>query len=284
MPIKLVSLSCPKCGGDLEMPVESEVFYCKYCGALVYADDDSEKLHIDADISGNITANVNANVNANVSLHDEAAMRRLEMEERRERKEELESYKKRWQKQIRHVLLLIAVLGFFVGFANGDNTKPISYLWGQGMGECFVVILPIATVLLYLRRPSAYERKMGISSGKSVKLNNDALFRKLNEEGKEDYSEYLRQWKIQFAMCSISAVLIVVLARVLVLIERFYCSLASIERCMPLVMLRRALMVPLCSILFIGPIWLFIRRPSKYIQSYVHTMGHDDSGDSGRKR
>ena len=37
MPVKLIPLTCPSCGGQLEIPDELRDFYCQYCGTAIKA-------------------------------------------------------------------------------------------------------------------------------------------------------------------------------------------------------------------------------------------------------
>ncbi len=271
MPVKLISLKCPNCGGELEMPTESETFYCKYCGSLLYADDDSKKLQIDAKVSGSITANIN--------FRDEAEIRKLEIAEQQRQQSEIEAYRERWKKQVKTVPLIVAILSIFAGAAIGDKSKPIAYQWGQGIAASMYLVLP-AAVILFFRRPNKFEQTHNAGFGTLLKPNNDALLRMLDENGLEDYSRYLKNWKRQLAAYPIALILPAFLARVLARVESWYCRLASIERFEPLVSIRRVLLAVFLIVLFAGPILLFIRRPSKYIQSYVRTIKSKDMRNS----
>ena len=85
MPIKLISLTCPNCGGQLEMPVDAKDFYCQYCGSHVYTDDGSTTI----------------NINQTITIRDEAALRRMDLEERKEqerRTRELERDRERQER------------------------------------------------------------------------------------------------------------------------------------------------------------------------------------------
>lgn len=113
MPVKLIPLTCPSCGGQLEIPDEPRDFYCQYCGTRIRLDDGS----------------TNININQTVTIRDEAELRRLDILERNQqeqREKELErerrkhptdpkEYQQRWRRILLGFPISFAVL--FVGTA-----------------------------------------------------------------------------------------------------------------------------------------------------------------------
>lgn len=264
MPIKLIALTCPRCGGSLEMPVDSETFYCKYCGALIYADDGSTKLQIEANVRGTI----DANVDANVRLRDEAEMRRVELEERMERRDRVEAYRKRWRRQLWLVPLASSFLAYLPFHSpEGEASDAAAFAIG--------VALVSSAIFLFLRRPGRYERSLvgGYAMGSGP--NRDALLRKLDEGGREDYAEYRRRWLRQIVAYPVLLVLPFVVARLLVFAEGV--AISSIENASsgPFVTARYVNAALFFVILFAGPPYLYRRRPSKYLENYVRTANGD---------
>lgn len=113
MPVKLIPLTCPSCGGQLEIPDEPRDFYCQYCGTRIRLDDGS----------------TNININQTVTIRDEAELRRLDILERKQqeqREKELErerrqhptdpmEYRQRWRRLLLGFPLSFVLL--FVGTA-----------------------------------------------------------------------------------------------------------------------------------------------------------------------
>jgi predicted RNA-binding Zn-ribbon protein involved in translation (DUF1610 family) len=113
MSVKLIPLTCPSCGGQLEIPDEPRDFYCQYCGTRIRLDDGS----------------TNININQTVTIRDEAELRRLDILERNQqeqREKELErerrkhptdpkEYQQRWRRILLGFPISFAVL--FVGTA-----------------------------------------------------------------------------------------------------------------------------------------------------------------------
>lgn len=264
MSVKLIALTCPRCGGSLEMPVDSDTFYCKYCGALVYADDGSTKIQIDA----NVRSSIDANVKADVKLHDEAEMRRIELEDRRAN---VEAYRKRWRRQIWEIPALSFLVGALLFAASMDET-------GQGSDiPAFLTILSwaLTPVYLFLTRPSKYEKTLASGYGMGSRPNRDALLRKLDGAGREDYSEYLRRWRRQVIAYPISLVMVFALARLLVWVEVAVCHFTGAEGYEPLLTARKVLAAVFFAILLVGPWLLYARRPGRYLEDYVRTSGGD---------
>lgn len=75
MSVKLIPMTCPSCGGQLEIPDDLQDFYCQYCGTRIHLDD------------GSTNININANINQTVTIRDEAELRRLDILERKEREQ-----------------------------------------------------------------------------------------------------------------------------------------------------------------------------------------------------
>ena len=166
MPIKLISLTCPSCGGQLEMPVDTKDFYCQYCGTHVYADDGSTKL------------NINANINQTVTIRDEAALRRLDIEERRERERQEKDrerqerrnpsdsadYRKRWLRiligyPISFALLFVgsAIFSVIVGTIFGLNTDALDDVLVRIIALYLFVGFPVWLTYIILKRPRKRE-------------------------------------------------------------------------------------------------------------------------------
>lgn len=274
MPIKLISLKCPNCGANLDAPGESKTFYCMYCGSPVYVDDGSEKLQVDARVSGDITAKVSANIN----LYDEAEMRRLDMEEKRRLRDEIEAYRKRWKKQVAALTLIVAVAGFIVGVSSGDESQAVPLLWGEGMGKTFLVAIP-AVVFLFLRRPGRIEQAHNIGIGAAFKPNKDALLRMLDDDGQIDYNEYAKQWKQQLVAYPITVALLFLLLVFLIRIESWLRNIVSIDLSHSFYSVEVAIVLIMMALLVAGPIYLYLRRPSKYVQSYVRTANRKNANN-----
>lgn len=162
MPVKLIPLTCPSCGGQLEIPDEPRDFYCQYCGTRIRLDDGSTKL------------NINANINKTVTIRDEAALRRLEIEERRERErqeEELElerrrnansmrDYRKRWLRllfgyPITFVLLFFGsgVLSVILAVVFGLNTDPFNNFVANLLALYLLLGVPAWIIYIIVKRP-----------------------------------------------------------------------------------------------------------------------------------
>lgn len=162
MPVKLIPLTCPNCGGQLEMPVEAEDFYCQYCGTHIYTDDGSTKL------------NISANINKTVTIRDEAALRRLEIEERREREkqeEELElkrrrnansmkDYRSRWLRlllgfPISFVVLFVGsgVLSVIFAVVFGLNTESFDNFVATLLALYLLLGVPAWIIYVIVKRP-----------------------------------------------------------------------------------------------------------------------------------
>ena len=95
VPVTLVPLTCPKCGGQLSVPTDAKRCFCTYCGTQIAIDDGSVTVHL--------------------HNHDEAELRRVELEqerlEREERKRsEFEEYRKRWRIALVAYIALIFIL------------------------------------------------------------------------------------------------------------------------------------------------------------------------------
>ena len=166
MPIKLISLTCPSCGGQLEMPVDTKDFYCQYCGTHVYADDGSTKL------------NINANINQTVTIRDEAALRRLDIEERRERERQEKDrerqerrspsdsadYRKRWLRiligyPISFILVFIgtALISAIINTVFELNTDTLDDILVMIVVLYLFIGFPIWVIYLILKRPRKRE-------------------------------------------------------------------------------------------------------------------------------
>ena len=104
----------------------------------------------------------------------------------------------------------------------------------------------------------------------------------LDDDGREDCSEYLRQWKNQLIAYPVAATVLFALIRLLVRIEHLYCQIANVDRIAPLESLQRIVAIAFMIVLVTGPIYLYLRRPSKYIQSYVRTMNHEAANGKGQ--
>ena len=61
--VSLIPLTCPKCGGQLQIPPETSKCYCTYCGTQIIVDDGSTTIH--------------------VHNYDEAELKRIELERER---------------------------------------------------------------------------------------------------------------------------------------------------------------------------------------------------------
>jgi hypothetical protein len=123
MSVKLISLTCPNCGGQLELPDEPRDFYCQYCGTRIRLDDGS----------------TNININQTVTIRDEAELRRLDILERREREQrekDLERERRRhptdpkesqqrWRRLLLGFPISFAVL--FVGAAFFSATLDVAF-------------------------------------------------------------------------------------------------------------------------------------------------------------
>ena len=84
MPVTLVPLTCPSCGGQLQIPEGTKQCYCNFCGTQIVVDDGS----------------------INLNIHDEADLRRVRNEERRQerrdaaaerRQQKYEEAQRRWK-------------------------------------------------------------------------------------------------------------------------------------------------------------------------------------------
>ena len=67
--MELKSLTCPNCGGVVQIPEGKSLFFCTFCGSQIHVDD------------GKITIDLNANIQFNQSYTDVARMRELDMME-----------------------------------------------------------------------------------------------------------------------------------------------------------------------------------------------------------
>ena len=150
MPIKLIPLTCPSCGAQLEVPADKEDFYCGYCGTRVHADDGTTKISIDQ----------------TVTIRDEAALRRIEIEERRERERQDRREagrhldRRRWLRLIFLYPVLLAAV--FVGSAVlsglasalfGVNTDSFGTAMASLITLCLFIGTPVWIVLIILKRP-----------------------------------------------------------------------------------------------------------------------------------
>ena len=41
--MKLISIKCPNCGGNLNLEKDNEVIYCNYCQSQIYVDEEEFK-------------------------------------------------------------------------------------------------------------------------------------------------------------------------------------------------------------------------------------------------
>ena len=103
--MELTPISCPKCGGAIQLPPEKGAFYCMYCGTQLAFDD------------GSITVTHRT--------VDEARMKEIALEEKRLL---LEEEKRPGRVKTMVTLAIIGasmmILGYFLGHASGDSDSP----------------------------------------------------------------------------------------------------------------------------------------------------------------
>lgn len=158
MPVKLIPMTCPSCGGQLEIPDDLQDFYCQYCGTRIHLDDGS----------------TNININQTVTIRDEAELRRLDILERRQqeqREKELErerrqhptdpkELRQRWRRLLFGFPVSFIVL--FVGTALFSSmldvlfevdTTQFDYLVPRLLAAYLVFGLPVWLAFVITKRP-----------------------------------------------------------------------------------------------------------------------------------
>ena len=144
MATKLIPLVCPRCGGALQIPEDADKVFCTYCGTQIIVDDDAVTVHM--------------------HNYDEAALRRLELEEQRREREllaqerldvQVEAYRKKWRIAFIGYFVVVALLLTVTSLLPKDTTanKTVSALAG--------FVLLFAPIPLFVLRPKRYERKHG---------------------------------------------------------------------------------------------------------------------------
>lgn len=110
--MKMYQLKCPACGGTIEIERNRDSCFCSYCGTKVYVDDETHKVEI------------TKNINYHKTYTDEAAIRKIESDERiQEQKIVAEREKRkseRWSVLGTILIMLACVIGLFVWF-NGKK-------------------------------------------------------------------------------------------------------------------------------------------------------------------
>lgn len=75
--VRVIKLTCPECGGNIEIENDRSFCFCKYCGARVMLDDESH------------TVNINKNIYVKKDIHntkryiDDAEIEKVKAEERK---------------------------------------------------------------------------------------------------------------------------------------------------------------------------------------------------------
>ena len=133
MAVSLVPLSCPKCGGQLQIPQGVREVQCSFCGTQITVDDGSQTLH--------------------VHKYDEAELKRLELEQEKLKQEQmeaqkLEEHRKLWRKAL--IIYIAAVFGLTAISSPLKDAVPALY----GFLTTVVGLLAlVGGVALYVQRP-----------------------------------------------------------------------------------------------------------------------------------
>ena len=138
VPVTLVPLTCPKCGGQLSVPTDAKRCFCTYCGTQIEIDDGSVTVHL--------------------HNHDEAELKRIELEQARLAQEEkrqaaLEGYRKQWR------IALIAYIAFIVFL-----TVPVNFVKESipaiynAVNTVFGLVILVGAIALFVFRPRKKKR------------------------------------------------------------------------------------------------------------------------------
>ena len=139
MPVTLVPLTCPKCGGQISVPNDVTKCFCSFCGTQIIIDDGSTTVH--------------------VHNYDEVEMKRLELEQARLEKEEkrqaeLAEYRKKW----RILLIVYIAIMFVMGYAAGQVKKGAPQFYDV-LSMLLGVYTLVGGIALFIFRPVKKAKK-----------------------------------------------------------------------------------------------------------------------------
>jgi len=119
--MELQAITCPKCGGVIQAPVQEKMCYCTFCGTQVFFDDGSRTI--------------------TYRTVDEARIREIDLEARR-----LELEEKNRPQRVKTMVVLAVIgavmmlLGWFAGQASGDPDSGWYLVSMLGMFPLFAVV------------------------------------------------------------------------------------------------------------------------------------------------
>ena len=147
--MKIIPVSCPKCGASFEIDEGRKTCFCQYCGTQIFIDDGT--------VNAKIEQNINYRGEHTSVFKDEARLKELEIEKIKAEHEIKEAARNRKITTIRTIVIIIWVVLLFItlGFDRLSATLyldykiKLDYRIEQILGV-LCVIIPI--ILLLTRR------------------------------------------------------------------------------------------------------------------------------------
>ncbi|MDO4797045.1 MAG: hypothetical protein Q4A01_03390 [Coriobacteriales bacterium] len=133
MPVKVVPLTCPNCGGRLEIPTDLKQCFCTYCGTRIAIDDGSVTIH--------------------VHNYDEAELRRIELENERHEQEEREEASRAKKRKVWRIALLAYIAITLLMAAISGAIKSVLPVVYDGVSTLMAIFLIVGAIALFLQRP-----------------------------------------------------------------------------------------------------------------------------------
>ncbi len=137
--MKLIKLTCDKCGASLNIDPDNRIAFCPYCGAKLLINDES------------------------IRIVDEARLREISLEEERQRrqwqKEDDERLAvKQWHRKVVLFFVIPILIGLAGGFIGLYLHKNVSYDAAESLFFFYFIssifAAPIISIVLSVKRPS----------------------------------------------------------------------------------------------------------------------------------